>query len=402
MNRQGHSKTLVAAHPGNRNAVKEGVFSPATLAPRVNQAQRIIEQQAPDEVLADVLRREIAGLKVLGEAMDGSLQSRGTVGRNGQPRTLISLRLRLNEKLRRTLQEYAEVCARMAQVLTVPGEHREPLDEARSVQVPLADSIAGHHFRASISELRPEEVDPEAYLAAVVINEGVPLKQRLRARRLLTSRKRRRSSHCVCFSTLTARDEIELRLWVNEARAVTQQHEEDPWLASLVRAVTRGEQLEPWPAYRFTIGAVQAAVAEGARRARPDQTERDVRDRTEQSVPTVRPFWKILLSDDAMVSASERLQAFEALEDVGAFPECNCREERGDALEEVRYDALRAYYIRLVAGRSYRGALVRAQFQETYFAIREAIDLAILEEWSGADEAVEGAQPRASTEGPAA
>jgi hypothetical protein len=58
------------------------------------------------------------------------------------------------------------------------------------------------------------------------------------------------------------------------------------------------------------------------------------------------------------------------------------------------------HYNRLVAGRSYRAALVIAQLQETHFAIREAIDLAILEERARAYDALEGAQ-RASAEGPA-
>src|SRR4051812_24923454 len=103
MNRRGHPETLVAAHPGNKNALQAGVFSPEVLAPRVHELDAAIADRSVADVLEDLLRREVAALGALGEAMDRTLSNDGLVGRGGQPRRMVDLRLRLNEKLRRTL-----------------------------------------------------------------------------------------------------------------------------------------------------------------------------------------------------------------------------------------------------------------------------------------------------------
>ena len=55
MNKKGHTATLVAVHPGNRNAFKSGVYSPATLAPRVYELEASIAERDPEEALADIL-----------------------------------------------------------------------------------------------------------------------------------------------------------------------------------------------------------------------------------------------------------------------------------------------------------------------------------------------------------
>jgi hypothetical protein len=111
MNRQGHSATLVAAHPGNQSALKAGVFSSRALTPRIEELEAAVAAHPVLEVVLDGLRHEIAALGALGEAMDASLAEEGIRGRGGQPRTLITLRLRLNEKLRRTLENYQRVHA---------------------------------------------------------------------------------------------------------------------------------------------------------------------------------------------------------------------------------------------------------------------------------------------------
>jgi hypothetical protein len=106
VNKKGHTETLVAAHPGNRNAVRSGVYSPATRAPRVQELEAEIRERPAKEVITEVLQREIANLITLAEAMDESLLA-GCVDRRGEPRTLIDRRLRLNDRLRRTLEQYA-------------------------------------------------------------------------------------------------------------------------------------------------------------------------------------------------------------------------------------------------------------------------------------------------------
>jgi len=106
MNKKGHPDTLVAAHPENRNAVRSGVFSPATRAARVHELEAAIADRPVKEIVVDLLRREVAALLALAEAMDDSLSADGIQGRRGEPRNLISLRLRTNDKFRKTVEQY--------------------------------------------------------------------------------------------------------------------------------------------------------------------------------------------------------------------------------------------------------------------------------------------------------
>jgi hypothetical protein len=89
VNKKGHIETLVAAHPGNRNAVKNGIYSPATLAPRLQELETQFGERPAGEVVADLLLRELAALAALAEAMDQSLAADGCLGRRGEPRTLL-------------------------------------------------------------------------------------------------------------------------------------------------------------------------------------------------------------------------------------------------------------------------------------------------------------------------
>lgn len=107
VNKKGHEATLVAAHPQNRNAVKSGVYSPATRAPRMQELEAAIGERPANEVIIEQLQRELAALIALAEAMDRSLTVDGCLGRGGEPRTLIDHRLRLNDRLRKTMDQYA-------------------------------------------------------------------------------------------------------------------------------------------------------------------------------------------------------------------------------------------------------------------------------------------------------
>ncbi len=382
LNKHGHSKTLVAAHPGNRNAVKSGVFSPAILTPRIEAAQRVIEERPPHEVIAEVLRHEIAALTVLVTAMDQALEEHGIVRRGGEPKNLLNLRLRANEKLRQTLEHYYRVTADEDDVEQAPPPVAEtPLaaETDGDVAEPLLATIAAAHLCGSISEVGLARLQPERYLAALVTSADVPNRDRLRARRLLTRRKLERSRYCVCSATLIARDEFEFRDWIKDIReAGVETHEYDSLVAALVRSVAGGEQFEPWPHYRRTQDAVHAVLARAVECAGPEASRRGrSRDQTEQEDPTVKPFWALLLSPDEKVSARERLQAFEALEEMEALPKCTCSPSKNEFVEQ-HHDSWRAMIIHLAAQLSYKGALVVGHFPETYFAVRDSIDAAII------------------------
>jgi hypothetical protein len=386
MNEEGHTPTLVAAHPGNRNAVKSGVFSPASLAPRVQELDIAIRERPSHDVALELLGRELAALSALGEAMDNSLASDGVEGRRGQPRSLINLRLRLNGKLLQTLNRYVEVDAAVPYGSAAEGDTASA-DDGRS----LTDAIAYEHARVSIATIEPQELDPEQYLTAVIMSTDpvVTTQDRLRARKMLTTWSTRRSPKCVCVSTLMARDALELRGWIDECRERGKPSRNDRTIAAVARRLAAGEQLEPWAFFRRSSDAMRDVLADGLARAR-DSAPREGSP-TDAIDPVHAPFWTIALSPDSSVAAKERLDAIKVLDEAGALPTCSCRREPKDLLAEDERDITIAYTIRLVAQRHYRAASLIARFPESYLAVRDAIDAQIVGDLAVSESAIEKA-----------
>ncbi len=393
MNKDGHRKSLVPAHPGNTNAVKAGVFSPRILATRVAEVDAELASQSHEETFEAVLRQEIAALTILAQAMDASLEQEGIRGRGGEPRSLIDRRLRVNDRLRRTLELYMQ------------DEHVEgdspsaDASESQEISETFLQALAASHFRESVKLIRPRDFDPETFLQTVVetLDPVVRFEDKRRARQLLTKRRRRRPEHCVCWTTLMAGDEAELRNWINKARAGgVQCHEQDAWLASVVRRLASQGRLddEPFSNYRRTWWAVQKAVEVGVARINGrDRGEGLATRRTQERDGAVRPFWTALLSPSARVTPRRRLEAFASLDELGALPECTCDPDEGKLREEERHDASRAYVIRSVAQRHHRAATVIAEFPETFHAVRDAIDAKV-----AADERAQSVEKAESVE----
>lgn len=380
LNRQGHPETLVAAHPQNKNAVKSGVFSQNVLASRVEELDGEIASRAPAEVLTDVLRREVAGLTALAEAMDQSLEDDGLRGRNDEPRTLISLRLRVNERLRRTLADYSDAASPDSLPLTLEADVGAGSGDEERQSETLPHAIAKNHLRESIAGLQPRDLDPEVFLRSIVIAEdpSVQFRHIKRARKMLTKYRSRRSPLCVCFATLVSRDELELQTWVEDLRAAGYEPmRADPRVATFVRHFSRGGTLDPRAAHRHTQTAVEDVVREGVERVQGSQAQGKHRD-TGESDPAIGRFWKILLSRSAKTSVDERLDALEALDEWGVLPQCTCKPPPKFELEEELADRHRAYVIRAVARKHYRAATMIARFPETHVAVRDAIDNAAL------------------------
>lgn len=375
MNRRGHPQSLVAKHPGNKNAVKAGVFSPETLAARIREVEAEMAARTVPEVRTDVLRREVASLAVLGEAMDRTLAEDGLIGRRGEPRRMVDLRLRLNEKLIRTVDRYAETSAN-------PSASAEP----QAAHAPsLADAIVEAHLRAPGATLTAAEFDPEVFLHAVIVNDDPVTRAAdlLRARRMLT-RRRNQPETCVCISTLKARDAAEFYEWVESSRASgTQSGHNDEELAAIVRFVARGESvndlsvddLSVYAQYWRTVDAVRDVMHEAEERGRhPSAADDEEARRRREGKPAVARFWNVLLSADRKVKTKDRLDAFAALDEMEALPRCTCKPDPELQLAELEEDAFCAYVIRMVSQRHYRAALVTAHYPETYVAVREAID----------------------------
>lgn len=106
MNNDGYRETLQPRQPENTNAVRNGVYSRRTLAPRAREiADQILELKhtvALDRIGAE----EIGSLVALLEAIDQDLQERGLIDRRGNVRSMVDLRNRVSGRLQRWLREF--------------------------------------------------------------------------------------------------------------------------------------------------------------------------------------------------------------------------------------------------------------------------------------------------------
>ena len=114
MNTKGTKANLVGPHPGNRNAVKSGVYSPRTLAPRAREIADAL-MGAPHTVALDVIAaEEIGALVAVLEAIDGDLGKRGIVDADGNARSMLDHRARISRQLQRWLGDFGATPASRA------------------------------------------------------------------------------------------------------------------------------------------------------------------------------------------------------------------------------------------------------------------------------------------------
>lgn len=112
MNKQGHSKSLVASHPGNLNALKEGVHSSRLIQARAAEIAGELTQSfqfSPAELLAVY---ETARCFAILEAIDRELDQRGLVDRKGEPRYLLNHRSRTSRQLEQWLEKVSAAIER--------------------------------------------------------------------------------------------------------------------------------------------------------------------------------------------------------------------------------------------------------------------------------------------------
>lgn len=376
VNRQGHPKTLVAAQHGNKNAVKTGIFSADLVASRIEEAERALAPLEAKELISDVLRTEIARFIVLRDAMDQDLDEGGLRGRGGQPRNMLSLRLRLNTRLLKTLEQFESRAAAGPEGLDRPLDPDQH-DLRRS---DLLEEIAGRQHRESPNLIAPAEFDPAEFLATIIESDDptVSVDEQIRARTMLTRWRAGRATLCACFSTRAARDAAEFRGWIDELReAGLTQIEGDRSLAECVRSLARGERLEPRILYAKTSTALEAVVRAGVERAVPSPLDGS-QPKTEMTDALDARLWRTMLSAEVRISVRQRLKAFDSLDKADGFRRCTCGGSQPKfRLAEEKVDSTRAYMIRLVGGRHYRAAAAVVQVPETYLAVSDAIDAAV-------------------------
>src|SRR5262249_51633405 len=127
--------------------------------------------------------------------------------------------------------------------------------------------------------------------------------QRIRARHLLNRQRAQRSPFCTCFATVRARDEIELHDWIADLRtAGLEPLAPDTSLATIVRALARGERIEPWARHRRVEHAVREVVE---RRVEAARASTDLTQKAPKSArdPINRRFWRSLLTGNSRTTA---------------------------------------------------------------------------------------------------
>src|SRR5713226_3952301 len=133
MNTRGNPKSLVASHPGNLNAAKQGVHSPRLIQERAAEISSELMDSfefSPAERLA---AQEAARCIAILEAIDRDLDQRGLVDAEGNPRYLLNHRSRTSRQLEQWLEQVSAAIERRAASAPAPARG-EFADYVRALQ----------------------------------------------------------------------------------------------------------------------------------------------------------------------------------------------------------------------------------------------------------------------------
>lgn len=133
MNKSGNPESLVASHPGNLNAAKQGVHSPRLIQARAAEIVSELTQSfefSPAERLAV---HEAARCIAILEAIDRDLDQRGLVDKKGNPRYLLNHRSRTSRQLEQWLEKVQAAIERRAASEQAPSRADLP-DYVRALQ----------------------------------------------------------------------------------------------------------------------------------------------------------------------------------------------------------------------------------------------------------------------------
>jgi hypothetical protein len=101
VNRKGNPATLVAAQPGNQNALRYGVHSERALAARAEEVRTLLIAELGIGREHWVVVHEVARLAAIIDAIDSDLDERGLTDRKGKVRYLVDARARYSRQLER-------------------------------------------------------------------------------------------------------------------------------------------------------------------------------------------------------------------------------------------------------------------------------------------------------------
>lgn len=131
MNQRGHPQSLIAAHPGNLNAVKQGVHSPRLIQARATEIAAELTQTFAFSPAEQLAAHEAARCIAILEAIDRDLDQRGLVDRKGEPRYLLNHRTRISRQLEHWLESVSAAIERQASSEQSPSRGDFPTTCAR-------------------------------------------------------------------------------------------------------------------------------------------------------------------------------------------------------------------------------------------------------------------------------
>ena len=153
VNKRGNPQSLVPAHPGNLNALKQGVHSPRLIHARAAEIAVELTKAfafSPTELLAV---NEAARCIAVLEAIDRDLDERGVADKDGEPRYLLNHRARASRQLEQWLTKVSAAVERLAKPEQVPPRG-DFIDFVQALQAIAFGQDASASARDRLSALR--------------------------------------------------------------------------------------------------------------------------------------------------------------------------------------------------------------------------------------------------------
>ena len=148
MNKNGNPGSLVAAHPGNTNAAKYGVYSPRIAEPRVAEIVAEFTQRFEFSANEQIALGGFARSAAILERIDLDLMERGIVDKRGEARSLLNHRARVERQLEHWWSKIAPAMERQAasESLSSPPGRSDYIRELQRIGLGH-DSTAGARDR---------------------------------------------------------------------------------------------------------------------------------------------------------------------------------------------------------------------------------------------------------------
>jgi hypothetical protein len=127
MNKRGNPESLVASHPGNLNAVKQGIHSSRLIQARAAEIAAELTESFQFSVPERLAVQEAARCIAILEAIDRDFDQRGLVDEEGTPRYLLNHRSRISRQLEQWLQKISAAIDRNPASEPEPAALRELL-----------------------------------------------------------------------------------------------------------------------------------------------------------------------------------------------------------------------------------------------------------------------------------